>query len=174
MAFALMSFARIILLEELQNHCMDAIRGYFRLRRAQQAIRIVTAEVVALAYDTVPELPELRLQVCLEAALQLRCKDIKELTDSADQDRDLFELVEQGGDFASTFTRLLLYHSKGQHYRVKAGSSLLAGYDCMYHVHHTCKTCKTCAGMVTNDEKTALIVGARGYLATKQTPTTSK
>ncbi|KAL8848084.1 MAG: hypothetical protein Q9221_006886 [Calogaya cf. arnoldii] len=167
----LMCFARTILLEELQNDCMDAIRRYFRARRGESAVPVVTAEVVALAYNAVPELPTLRLLVCLEAALQLRCKNRIELTDSADRDRDLFELVEQGGDFASDFTRLLVFPLEDD--SVTAGITIPFDYDCMYHAHRTSETCQV-MGDLANDVGAALIVGARGYLATKQTPTTSE
>ncbi|KAL8779284.1 MAG: hypothetical protein Q9213_007016 [Squamulea squamosa] len=157
---ALICFARSILLEELQNECMTLIRMYFRTNRS------IAAREMSVAYDAVPGIPKLRLLVCLEAALQYGSQSTKELT--AFTDADLFERLEQGGDFATDFLKVLAYHKKSWGKKVVPGQLLLRGYDCMFHNHNTSDTCSF-AGKFTNDEGTALIVGTSRYLATKQT-----
>ncbi|KAL9613888.1 MAG: hypothetical protein Q9204_008866, partial [Flavoplaca sp. TL-2023a] len=166
---ALMCFARTILLEELHNDCMDTIRKYFRARTSVKANPPVTAIHICLAYHTVPELPTLRLFVCLEAALHMRFKSMKELTNGTDG--GIFHQVEQGGDFAVDFTKMLVYQSKGYHQYVAAGKTISKAYDCMFHNHSTSDTCQY-AGKATNDDVTALIVGAIRYLAKEQTSET--
>ncbi|KAL9003686.1 MAG: hypothetical protein Q9180_009886, partial [Flavoplaca navasiana] len=166
---ALMCFARTILLEELHNDCMNRIRNYFRLRNSVKANPPIMATHISLAYDAVPELPMLRLFVCLEAALHMRYKSMKELTNGTDG--GIFSQVEQGGDFAVDFTKMLVYQSKAYHQYVAAGKTFSKAYDCMYHTHSTSDTCQY-AGKATNDDVTALIVGAIRYLAKKQTSET--
>ena len=163
---ALMCFARTILLEELHNDCMNRIRDYFRVRNSVKAYPPVTAIHICLAYHTVPELPMLRLFVCLEAALHMRLKSMKELTNGTDG--GIFHQVEQGGDFAVDFIKTLVYQSKGYHQYVAAGKTFSKAYDCMYHNHSASDTCQY-AGKATNDDVTALIVGAIRYLAKEQT-----
>lgn len=128
-----------------------------------------------MAYDTTPELPELRLFVCLEAVLQLRCRSLKEL--KACTDGELFQLVERDGNFASDFTKLLLLYSQGQAQSpglpTAAGATMGTAYDGLYHAHDTRDSDRD-ADKWIKDGTVALIVGATRYLARKQTSNTSE
>ncbi|KAI4258509.1 MAG: hypothetical protein L6R42_005048 [Xanthoria sp. 1 TBL-2021] len=165
----LMRFARSRLLDELHNDCMTLVRAYFRTKGS------VAIREISMAYDTTPELPELRLFVCLEAVLQLRCRTLKELM--ACTDGELFQLVERDGNFASDFTKLLLLYSQAQALMpglsTAAGATMGTPYDGLYHSHDTSDSDRD-ADKEIEDRTVALIVGATRYLARKQTSNTSK
>ncbi|KAL8858985.1 MAG: hypothetical protein Q9178_004466 [Gyalolechia marmorata] len=100
---ALMCFSKQILLAELENDCMDSIRVYFRAKRANGNRPTVTTREISVAYDAVPELPKLRLAVCLEGARHHCNRGTEDLMAGADA--DLYQLLEQGGDFARDFCK---------------------------------------------------------------------
>ena len=71
---SLMSFAQSILLEELQNTCMDSIRAAFREQQPLQGLEtrtVVCGKDLAMAYETTAELPKLRFFLCFQLALKL-------------------------------------------------------------------------------------------------------
>ncbi|KAL8733768.1 MAG: hypothetical protein Q9166_001962 [cf. Caloplaca sp. 2 TL-2023] len=108
---SLMSFARSILLEELYNNCMDIVRNhfYFSRRAANKDGPIVTVDDISMVYNAPEKLSKLRFCVCFEAALHVA---INANNGSPGwMDSNLARLLEQGGDFASDFPRLLVYCS---------------------------------------------------------------
>ncbi|KAL8991447.1 MAG: hypothetical protein Q9169_007867 [Polycauliona sp. 2 TL-2023] len=106
---ALMSFSRSILLEDLQNTCMDSIREAFREKLLDQKASGISGKDLSLAYETTPELHKLRFFMCLQAALHLVTKVKGE--DEEWMDEQLSQLLEQGGDLALDLPKLLVYCS---------------------------------------------------------------
>lgn len=106
---SLMSFARSILLEELQNACMDSIRTAFRNKSQDREAPTICGKDLSLAYETTPELRKLRFFMCFQAALQLTTKVQSENSDWMDE--HLAQLLEQGGDLVLDLPKLLVYCS---------------------------------------------------------------
>ncbi|KAL8665870.1 MAG: hypothetical protein Q9168_007614 [Polycauliona sp. 1 TL-2023] len=106
----LMSFARSILLEDLQNAGMDAIRVAFCKHSQDPNAPTVDGKDMWLAYGTTPELRKLRFFMCFHTALQLTSK---EQSDNGGEWMDvvLTRLLERGGDLAVDLPRLLVYCS---------------------------------------------------------------
>ncbi|KAL8848082.1 MAG: hypothetical protein Q9221_006884 [Calogaya cf. arnoldii] len=73
-----------ILLEELQNACMDSIRAAFSKTQDWDAPTICGKDL-SLAYDTTPELPKLRFFMCFQAALQLTTRSQSDDSDWMDE-----------------------------------------------------------------------------------------
>ncbi|CAO1600423.1 MAG: hypothetical protein LQ349_007059 [Xanthoria aureola] len=105
---SLMSFAHSILLEELQNTCMDSIRAAFREQSQGRETRTVGGEELAMAYETTAELPKLRFFVCFQAALQ-RTLNRSAADVGGWMDEELTNLLQQGGDLAVQLPKLLVY-----------------------------------------------------------------
>lgn len=105
---ALMSFARSILLEELQNACMDSIRLAFTTMTKEGELHRIGAKDLVLAYET-PELRKFQFFMCFEAALQVTSNHHRD--DSGWMDEQLTQLLEQGGDLAVDLPKLLVHCS---------------------------------------------------------------
>lgn len=103
----LMSFARSILLEELQNACMDSIRLAFSAKTGDRELPKVCGKDLHLAYD-MSELRKLRFFMCFQAALQII---INHHCDAGWMDEQLTQVLEQGGDLAVDLPKLLVYCS---------------------------------------------------------------
>ena len=172
---ALMCYSKQILLVELENECMDSIRAYLRAKRVNGNRSCVTTKEISVAYNAVPDLPKLRLAVCLEAAMHHSRKPAKGLMACADA--DLFQLLEQGGDFATDFCKTLLYLNIfpwGPNGMPESGLTLASEYDCMYfHSHPTSSNCNLTV-KVTNSGAFALIGGVARYLSLPQTSSKDK
>ena len=108
---SLMSFAHSILLEELQNTCMDSIRAAFREQQLLQGQETSTAcgKDLAMAYETTAELPKLRFFLCFQVALQLTTD--RTSADRGWMDEELTSLLQQGGDLAVHLPKMLVYCS---------------------------------------------------------------
>ncbi|KAL8684910.1 MAG: hypothetical protein Q9224_006069 [Gallowayella concinna] len=129
-----MCFAQRILSTELYNDCIDLIRQHFRLKAEQgqaesTAIDIVSVSDVSLAYDALLEQPHLRFCLCFELALQTNQKIINDVTTW--MNADLSQLLQDGGDFASDFPKLLAYCSSK---RLVSGAKFAANYNWLYHI----------------------------------------
>ena len=66
-----MSFAHSILLEELQNACMDSIRLAFNTKTKEGELHRIGAKDLNLAYETTPELRKFQFFMCFQLALQV-------------------------------------------------------------------------------------------------------
>ncbi|KAL8848083.1 MAG: hypothetical protein Q9221_006885 [Calogaya cf. arnoldii] len=100
-----MCFARKILSEELQNTCIAYFRHYFECKISREEPTIVSADEISMVYDATPELPKLRVVVCLAAALQWNSKAQRGVPNWID--KGISQLLEKGGDFASDFAKFL-------------------------------------------------------------------
>ena len=108
---SLMSFAHSILLEELQNTCMDSIRAAFREEQPQgeETRTVVCGKDLAMAYETTADLPKLRFFLCFQLALQLTTD--RTSADRGWMDEELTGLLQQGGDLAVHLPEMLVYCS---------------------------------------------------------------
>lgn len=108
---SLMSFAHSILLEELQNTCMDSIRAAFREEQPQgeETRTVVCGKDLAMAYETTADLPKLRFFLCFQLALQLTTD--RTSADRGWMDEELTGLLQQGGDLAVHLPKMLVYCS---------------------------------------------------------------
>ncbi|KAL8907497.1 MAG: hypothetical protein Q9171_005839 [Xanthocarpia ochracea] len=167
---ALMCFSKQILLVKLENQCMNSIRAYFRAKGANGNRPAVTTREISVAYDAVPELPKLRLAVCLEAAIHHGSKSTKDLMACADA--DLYQLLEQGGDFAADLCKALVFlkcsWKWGRDEKPESGLTLGSGYDYMFRSHPPSGNCKHNVE-VSGDPVGALIGGVSRYLTQPQT-----
>ncbi|KAL8814420.1 MAG: hypothetical protein Q9223_006351 [Gallowayella weberi] len=135
---SLMCFAQRILSTELHNDCMDSIRHHFYLKAEQGPSwrvmtypnsGVVSVSDVALAYAALPKLPDLRFCLCLELALHV--KKLSEHGVTAWMSADLSQLLQDGGDFAADFPKLLVYCIASKSY---LGTTLAANYNWMFHI----------------------------------------
>ncbi|KAL8917549.1 MAG: hypothetical protein Q9172_005805 [Xanthocarpia lactea] len=172
---ALMCFSKQILLVKLENQCMNSIRAYFRAKGANGNRPAVTTREISVAYDALPELPKLRLAVCLEAAIHHGSKSTKDLTACADA--DLYQLLEQGGDFAADLCKALVFlkcsWKWGHDEKPESGLTLGSGYDYMFHSRPPSGNCKHNV-QVSGDPVSALIGGVSRYLTQPQTSSKDK
>ncbi|KAL8887935.1 MAG: hypothetical protein Q9192_006254 [Flavoplaca navasiana] len=107
---ALMRFAHSILLEELQNACMDFIRLAFNTKTKEgELLHRIGAKDLDLAYETTPELRKFQFFMCFQAALQVTLNGHRD--DAGWMDEQLTQLLEQGGDLAVDLPKLLVHCS---------------------------------------------------------------
>ncbi|KAL8636332.1 MAG: hypothetical protein Q9226_009266, partial [Calogaya cf. arnoldii] len=110
---SLICFARRIWLPELHNDCIDAVRSFYSSKYANMIAEMspnpgyVALEAVSLAYNAVPKQTRLRFCFCLDVALVVSHKIRNGAADW--MDAELSQLLQDGGDFASDFPKLLVY-----------------------------------------------------------------
>ncbi|KAL8665869.1 MAG: hypothetical protein Q9168_007613 [Polycauliona sp. 1 TL-2023] len=132
-------FAQRILLPELHNDCIDVIRRYRyqEIKSTPSAKdRISRAiEAVTLVYDAIPKQKNLCLCFCLDMAMEFsRGSDDRAETW---MDGDLSQLLQQGGDFASDFPKLLLISNRELNNCNEPAVTFHPDTNCMFHVDHS-------------------------------------
>ncbi|KAL8950513.1 MAG: hypothetical protein Q9222_003452 [Ikaeria aurantiellina] len=143
---SLLEFARTILLEELCDDIIHLIRRYYYLKSSRPIDRTVhvdlpvTSEDLSYFYDH-PVGFRLRVCLCLQAALQAYQPNVTPPINPY-----LADLLEQGGELASHYPKLVLY--VGQRLRdhdvsldFAAGEIFRAFYDCLFHEHGRLELC---------------------------------
>lgn len=133
-AVTLMGFARQIVLPELHNHFIDAIR--YRLIREPETCggnispKVVDVDAISLVYHAVPKQTHLRFCVCLEFALQISRKIQEGVLDWMSP--ALHQLLQEPGEFAADFVKLLIYCN--QNSTLHPGMTFALRLNWIYHM----------------------------------------
>lgn len=127
--FGLLAFSEKLLIEDLQNATIDAIRSYYRATNSK-----VSAKDIQCVYEKLSN-PHMRRLMASLAALQVWAAE------TATPTTDIADLLRKGGDFAVDYpTYLVMYSGK-----IKSKSRLvniLGKYSrCEYHSHRNTPKC---------------------------------
>ncbi|KAL9012882.1 MAG: hypothetical protein Q9180_009062, partial [Flavoplaca navasiana] len=133
-AVTVMGFARRIVLPELHNDCINAIRYryYYKVEtfEGKPTTQDVTVDVISLVYHAVPKQTQLRFFFCLEFALAISKKMQKGEPDWMSP--ALRQLLEEPGEFAADFVSLLDYCNRKR--VLSPRETLLIKMDWIYHM----------------------------------------
>ncbi|KAI4196241.1 MAG: hypothetical protein LQ350_006694 [Teloschistes chrysophthalmus] len=132
---ALMMFSRKIVLEQLTNVCTDAMRHcYYNMLRAQERFSLSD---ISLLWD---EPVGLKLRACLFMTIALYMTNARADSAFTGFTETTTQLVEQGGEFAVTFLKSMLFCQNQKTLRLL--SLLKPYYDCLFHEHRWTSPCR--------------------------------
>ncbi|KAL9630939.1 MAG: hypothetical protein Q9204_004469 [Flavoplaca sp. TL-2023a] len=133
-AVTVMGFARRIVLLELHNDFIDAVRYRYGYRlqtvEGKPTTQIVTVDALSLVYHAVPKQTQLRFCFCLEFALAISKKIQHREPDWMSP--ALRQLLEEPGEFAADFVSLLIYCNQKPDMTPRA--TFHSYYNCIYHM----------------------------------------
>ncbi|KAL8876562.1 MAG: hypothetical protein Q9198_005270 [Flavoplaca austrocitrina] len=134
-AVTVMGFARRIVLPELHNDFINAVRYRYSYRletfEGKPTTQVVTVDALSLVYHVVPKQTQLRFCFCLEFALAIS-KKIEKSEPEDWMSPALRQLLEEPGEFAADFVSLLVYCNRKPDLNPRA--TFHSYYNCIYHM----------------------------------------
>ncbi|KAL9582489.1 MAG: hypothetical protein Q9212_003261 [Teloschistes hypoglaucus] len=130
----LLMFSRKIVLEQLTNVCTDAMRRYYYNKLRLQE-RFSLSDISLLWEEEVG----LKLRACLSITIALYMTNARAESTFTGFSEAMTQLVEQGGEFAVTFLKSLLFCQN--QITLRPLSLLQPYYDCLFHEHRWTSPC---------------------------------